>query len=99
MKRSRSWTMWWGLGVGAPIFLGAACAGGGAGAAQQEMAGLLAAIGAPLPGLSAAELKQFNDGLASFTKPEEPADGLGPVFNGTSCGECHAAGAPGGAAP
>jgi CxxC motif-containing protein (DUF1111 family) len=32
----------------------------------------------------------FEEALEEFTGPETPADGLGPVFNGAGCGECHA---------
>jgi CxxC motif-containing protein (DUF1111 family) len=53
----------------------------------------------PLPGLTPAQLKDFNDGLVDFTEEETIADGLGPVFNGRSCGECHAVPSPGGVEP
>jgi CxxC motif-containing protein (DUF1111 family) len=33
---------------------------------------------------------RFADALEEFTGPEGPSDGLGPVFNGAGCGECHA---------
>lgn len=55
--------------------------------------------GAPLPGLTTAQMNDFNDGVDEFTKVEMPADGLGPVFNGQSCAECHAQGGLGGSAP
>jgi CxxC motif-containing protein (DUF1111 family) len=32
----------------------------------------------------------FDEALEEFTGPETAADGLGPVFNGAGCGECHA---------
>ncbi len=54
-------------------------------------------LGQSLPGLNDAEKADFSAGLASFVTTEQRSDGLGPVFNGTSCGECHKAGAPGGA--
>jgi CxxC motif-containing protein (DUF1111 family) len=53
----------------------------------------------PLPGLTDAQLKDFNDGLAEFQEDETPADGLGPVFNGKSCAECHAVPSVGGVEP
>jgi CxxC motif-containing protein (DUF1111 family) len=31
----------------------------------------------------------FEEALEEFTGPETAADGLGPVFNGVGCGECH----------
>jgi len=54
-------------------------------------------IGQALPGLSAAEKERFESGLQAFSGVETRADGLGPVFNGTSCAECHKAAAIGGA--
>ncbi len=55
-------------------------------------------LGQSLPGLTDAESADFKAGQASFVNTEVRSDGLGPVFNGTSCGECHKAGAVGGAA-
>jgi len=55
-------------------------------------------LGQPLPGLSDSEKDRFAAGLAAFAKTETRDEGLGVVFNGTSCGECHRAGAVGGAA-
>ncbi len=55
------------------------------------------AFGVPLPGLSAADRAAFFDGKAEFSTPEEPDEGLGPVFNGDSCASCHVLGAIGGA--
>ncbi len=31
----------------------------------------------------------MNTALATFSEAESPNDGLGPVYNGTSCAECH----------
>jgi CxxC motif-containing protein (DUF1111 family) len=33
---------------------------------------------------------QFEEAKVEFTGPEGSVDGLGPVFNGAGCGECHA---------
>jgi CxxC motif-containing protein (DUF1111 family) len=33
---------------------------------------------------------RFAEALEEFTGPEGPSDGLGPVFNGSGCAECHA---------
>lgn len=55
-------------------------------------------LGVPLEGLTPAQLAQFQAGREQFGRGERPIDGLGPVFNGVSCLECHRAGAPGGAA-
>ncbi len=56
-------------------------------------------VGGPLPGLTATELQRFNAGRGAFLQGEQPQTGLGPVFNGTSCVQCHGAGGPGGASP
>ncbi len=58
-----------------------------------------AGAGAPLAGLTKAELAAFNAGLAAFRKVDGVADGLGPRFNLDSCGGCHAAPATGGSSP
>jgi CxxC motif-containing protein (DUF1111 family) len=52
--------------------------------------------GDPLPGLSRDQLNLFNDGKTDFLEVETVADGLGPAFNGTSCGVCHSIPAIGG---
>jgi CxxC motif-containing protein (DUF1111 family) len=54
-------------------------------------------LGQALPGLSSDQVEAFKEGLRAFSTTETQADGLGPVFNGTSCVECHKAGAVGGA--
>jgi CxxC motif-containing protein (DUF1111 family) len=53
-------------------------------------------FGQPLPYLTAAELKMFDDGRDDFQEVETPEDGLGPVFNNTSCAACHSNPAVGG---
>ncbi len=45
--------------------------------------------GAPLSGLSPNELKRFKAGKKLFAKQFTAAEGLGPVFNNSSCGACH----------
>lgn len=42
-----------------------------------------------LPGLTAAQISAYLEGKEAFHETEEAADGLGPIFNGRSCGECH----------
>lgn len=54
-------------------------------------------LGQPLPGLTTDQISAFKSGLRSFSNTDVQADGLGPVFNGTACAECHKAGAIGGA--
>lgn len=46
-------------------------------------------MGDPVPGLSASELNRFDLGKQAFNKTQSIADGLGPVFNDTSCEHCH----------
>jgi CxxC motif-containing protein (DUF1111 family) len=53
--------------------------------------------GGPLQGLTPNELQQFNDGRNTFLRVENTNTGLGPIFNGVSCVQCHRAFAPGGA--
>jgi CxxC motif-containing protein (DUF1111 family) len=50
----------------------------------------------PLPGLTPSQLKQFGDGQVDFEEEETAEDGLGPVFNNTSCVACHSSPAVGG---
>jgi CxxC motif-containing protein (DUF1111 family) len=49
-----------------------------------------------LAGASAADLARFMHGLEEFLEVENVATGLGPVFNGRRCAECHAAPTVGG---
>jgi len=53
-------------------------------------------FGDPLPGLTSSQTAAFVDGKSEFASQEGVSDGLGPVFNGRSCGECHSAPALGG---
>jgi len=48
-----------------------------------------AQVGQPLAGLPASLLALFNAGRQEFGEQENVDDGLGPVFNGRACGECH----------
>ena len=56
-------------------------------------------LGDPLRGLAAVELARFNAGKVQFQEAEDPAGGLGPVFNDRSCVACHEAGATGARGP
>ena len=53
-------------------------------------------FGAPLAELTAAELKDFADGLEEFQNQETPEGGLGPIYNNTGCFVCHSSPAVGG---
>jgi cysteine-rich repeat protein len=48
---------------------------------------------------SAADLARFEHGRAEFVVAENVATGLGPVFNGRRCAECHNTPAVGGSSP
>jgi CxxC motif-containing protein (DUF1111 family) len=45
--------------------------------------------GAPLPGLTAAQLERFHAGRELFTRVFTEEDGLGPVYQENSCNACH----------
>jgi CxxC motif-containing protein (DUF1111 family) len=46
--------------------------------------------GDPFSGLTLEQQAAFEEGKDAFQEVEDPLpDGLGPVFNGTSCAECH----------
>ncbi len=55
-----------------------------------------AQFGQPLTGLPASLLALFNEGRDEFREQENVNDGLGPVFNGRACAECHNTGGLGG---
>lgn len=46
-------------------------------------------LGDPLPGLTADELAAFERGKALFKKRFGPSEGLGPLYNASSCEACH----------
>ena len=64
--------------------------------AQQQRQGQGQSFGEPVAGLTAAQKAAFDAGLDEFSEAEEADEGLGPVFNGRSCAECHSAPAVGG---
>ncbi len=47
--------------------------------------------GEPIQGISGREFELFRLGLEDFLEVEDAEEGLGPIFNGRSCAECHAA--------
>ena len=53
-------------------------------------------LGAPLAGLTPQQMAAFNAGRREFVSVETPEEGLGPLFNGRSCVECHSTPAAGG---
>ncbi len=56
-------------------------------------------LGDAIPGLDAAELASFLHGRELMSKEFTPEEGLGPLFNTTSCVACHSTPVPGGSAP
>lgn len=82
--------------LGLMLFVGA-CGGGGKGGMNGAATFLQTVLGASLVGVTRTEQTAFEEGLVSFNTVEEPDEGLGPVFNGVSCAECHRQGAVGGA--
>nr|WP_309695805.1 di-heme oxidoredictase family protein [Armatimonas sp.] len=77
------------VAVTATLFLGVGACGG--------MSQVFTPIGAETPGLTRAEQELFEKGKTVFASEEDVDEGLGPVFNGRGCGECHSAGGIGGA--
>jgi len=45
--------------------------------------------GSPLPGLTAEQLARFELGKQRYQTPLQEAEGLGPIFNKSSCATCH----------
>jgi CxxC motif-containing protein (DUF1111 family) len=45
--------------------------------------------GDPFSGLTPEEQVAFDDGKEAFEEEEAILEGLGPIFNGTSCAQCH----------
>lgn len=69
---------------------------GGSVAAQPPAPPAGPQFGDPLPGLTQEEHALFVEGKTAFEEVEGAADGVGPVFNGVSCAECHASPVTGG---
>ena len=45
--------------------------------------------GEPLPGLDEEQVERFFFGKAQFSREFDPAEGLGPTTNNSSCALCH----------
>ena len=73
----------------AVVFFGLCLVRTGRLGAQQENVIVGTEFGDPIQGLTAREFELFRLGLEDFTEVENPGEGLGPVFNGRSCAECH----------
>jgi CxxC motif-containing protein (DUF1111 family) len=66
-------------------------------AAEVASASSPSSFGLPMRGLTVEQLQRFDEGKIAFEAVEEADEGLGPVFNGTSCVACHSLGGTGGA--
>ena len=70
-----------------------------AAAAPRPAQGRPSQPGNPLPGITADEFEMFTIGQGDFLEVEDAGEGLGPVFNGLGCAQCHATPAVGGVSP
>jgi CxxC motif-containing protein (DUF1111 family) len=61
------------------------------GFAEEFCANQAALVDSPNSPTIPADECSFDTAVTEFTGPEGPADGLGPIFNGNGCGECHIA--------
>ena len=68
-------------------------------AADPGPRGAPAGAGGHIANLSLDQLRFFNDAGMRFVHSEGVANGLGPTFNGDSCGVCHSQPAIGGTSP
>ncbi len=68
---------------------------GRGGAATPDVVGTFP--GDPIQGITVEEFELFRIGIEDFLEVEDAAEGLGPVYNGTSCAQCHSLGGVGGA--
>ncbi len=76
------------------LFTGACGSGIGDDVCGIATLGVAAPAGSHLPGVSDTA---FEEGLAEFVKVRTVSEGLGPIYNASSCASCHNLGAAGGA--
>lgn len=72
--------------LGRSVLAGGLILAATSGVSAQEVQAL---VGEPLPGLSAVDLDRFVKGMVEFDHVLTNAEGLGPIFNDTSCSQCH----------
>ncbi|MEZ6195289.1 MAG: di-heme oxidoredictase family protein [Planctomycetota bacterium] len=70
-----------------------ACTGGGTESNVQ-----VSTLGQAMDGITADQQAAFERGRALFSKRFGPSEGLGPLYNATSCESCHSTPVPGGSA-
>lgn len=86
-----------------PLVAGILCFAGGPGSARAEIIDDSTPVppqgqlGAPVPGLTPAEVDEWIRGRLVFDRDWRGFEGVGSDFNGDSCRACHQDGAPGGA--
>ncbi|MEM7263295.1 MAG: hypothetical protein AAF488_15005, partial [Planctomycetota bacterium] len=56
-------------------------------------------LGGPIEGLTEAEMISYNNGREVMKKRFAPSEGLGPLYNTTSCEACHSTPTIGGSSP
>jgi CxxC motif-containing protein (DUF1111 family) len=59
------------------------------GAPRRDVSAASGTLGDPVPGLTTAQLASFNRGRLVFQRSFVQSTGLGPIFNASSCVECH----------
>lgn len=75
------------------------CRHGGHNHSHHHGNGQASVIGGPVPGLTAQQLALFAAGKATYEKDFTITEGLGPLYNRTSCAACHGAPVTGGQDP
>jgi CxxC motif-containing protein (DUF1111 family) len=58
-------------------------------APHRDVSATASTLGDPVPGLTLAQLSAFTRGKAVFQRTFTQSTGLGPIFNASSCTECH----------
>src|SRR5262245_55486863 len=70
--------------VAAPLLFAFACE-----ATPEDVSSSIDSSVQALSGLSVSQLGRFHAGATEFSEVETAAEGLGPLFNATSCAQCH----------
>ncbi|MNR75433.1 Cytochrome c [compost metagenome] len=77
------------------VMLALLLSGCGSGMTPEPLPGESALV-TPIPGLNPTQVAMFNRGRVLFERNWAPKEGLGPLFNDTSCVSCHGLPAAGG---
>ena len=81
-----------------PFLVGLASCEDGSSGAGRVTPGSRTPPGGPVPGLTADERAAFERGREVFLRRFRPSQGLGPLYNATSCESCHSSPTVGGSA-